>query len=493
VRIAIAEVCQETDTFSPVLTGLRDFEDCGLFFGDEVIQQQQGVGALGGFLTAAEAEGAELDVVPILRGWAMPGGRISASALEFIETQLVAGLRQALPVDGVFLSLHGAAASEKTDDVEGYLLAAVRKVIGKTVPVVVPLDHHANVTRLMIDLADILVAHETQPHLPSATGKKAAQLLFDLVKGRIAPAVGWCKIPMITPQDQFLTSGGPMQGWFDAARAMERRPGVIAVSTFPMQPWLDVAEAGWAVVVYADRDLALARELAAQLADQAWQLRAEFWVSGRMSPAEAIRCAATAPSGLMIVSDTGDSVYGGATGDNTCLLEEILRRWTGCPALVPMVDPEAVEQALAIGIGNPLGMAVGGEWDTIFTHPVQVTGRVAAISRGLRVRLPEYGLCDLGRTVVLEVGRIALVLAEKRSFALNHPIMYTHLGLDPAQAQLVVVKTASNFQFFAPWRKGLVRADSPGLTQSDLRQFSWMHAPRPLYGLDDLPEWQPRA
>ncbi len=75
--------------------------------------------------------------------------------------------------------------------------------------------------------------------------------------------------------------------------------------------------------------------------------------------------------------------------------------------------------------------------------------------------------------------------------AINHPVLCSHLGLDVTDAKMVVVKTASNFQFFSRWRSGLIRVDSPGTTQSDLTAFTWKRLPRPIYPLDHpLADWR---
>jgi microcystin degradation protein MlrC len=356
--------------------------------------------------------------------------------------------------------------------------------------VVVVLDHHANITRRMVDHASVLIGHETQPHDPPATGRKAANVLFRMLRGEVRPAVAWRKIPMITPQDQFLTSEGPMKEWFDLARRMERRPGVLDVSPYPMQPWLDVAEGGWAVVVHTDDDPEMAQSLADEIADKAWDLRERFWESARVAPAEAVRRAAEAECGLVILSDTGDSVYGGAPGDSTCILRALLDRRITCPAFVPMVDAEAVKAALAAGVGARVTLELGGKVDLVFCRPVRVTGTVAAVSNGFAVDLLDRGVCDLQQTALLRVGSISIALLDHRSFAINHPVLYTHLGLDIADAKLVVVKTASNFQFFSRWRKELIRVDSPGTTQSDLTAFQWKRLPRPIYPLDPLADWR---
>ena len=245
MRIAVAEVAQETGSFSSMVADRSDFEAYGLFFGEEILERMRGIGPIGGFLEVVAEQAEAVEVLPIIRAWGSAGGIITAETLDFLTERLVTGLKQSLPLDAVFLSLHGAAAAESDDDVEGHVLQAVRAVVGREIPVVVALDHHANITRRMVELADALIGHETQPHDPPATGRKAGRLLFRLLRGEIRPTVRWRKIPLITPQDQFLTSAGPMQEWFDLARQMECRPGVLDVSPYPMQPWLDVAEGGW--------------------------------------------------------------------------------------------------------------------------------------------------------------------------------------------------------------------------------------------------------
>ena len=491
MRIAVAEIAQETDTFSPMVADLTDFEALGLYFGDEILERMKNVGAIGGLLEVAAQQDEPVEFLPIVRAWGGAGGTISAATLDSLTERLVAGLKAALPFDAVFLALHGAAASEKYDDVEGHVLHVVRQTIGDSIPVIASLDHHANITAQMVQHADVLIGHETQPHDTVATGRKSAHALFRILKGEVHPTVAWRKIPMITPQDQFLTSQGPMKEWFDLARTMERLPSVIDVSPYPMQPWLDVAEGGWAVVVHTDSDPELAEMLAAEMARKAWDLRAQFWVSDRVAPADAVRQAVAADSGLIILSDTGDSVYGGAPGDSTCILRELVKQQVPCMALVPVVDAEVVEAAISAGIGAMITVDLGGKVDNVFSKPVRVTGRVAAVSKGVTLEIEERGPSDLGRTALLEVGQVRIVVLDQRSFAINHPSLYMHLGLEIADAKMVVLKTASNFQFFSRWRKGLIRVDAPGMTQSNLTEFQWKRVPRPMYPLDELNDWQP--
>jgi microcystin degradation protein MlrC len=271
---------------------------------------------------------------------------------------------------------------------------------------------------------------------------------------------------------------------------METRDGVLDVSPYPMQPWLDVAEGGWSVIVHTDGDEGLAQTLANEMAKQAWSRRRQFWRSERIAPADAVRQAVEEDRGLIILSDTGDSVYGGAPGDSTVILRELLKQNVPELAFVPIIDPQVLEAAATAGVSAEITADLGGKVDNVFSQPVAIRARVAAVSNGVTVDLADRGVCDLRRTALLEVGQIRIVVLDHRSFAINHPVLYTHLGLDVNEAKLVVVKTASNFQFFQRWRNGLIRVDSPGMTQSDLTAFDWRRIPRPTYPLDEVHDWR---
>ena len=178
------------------------------------------------------------------------------------------------------------------------------------------------------------------------------------------------------------------------------------------------------------------------------------------------------------------------SGDSTVLLKALLEQDMTGIAFMPMVDPEALQAAITAGVGATIDIKLGGKVDCLFSKPVRVTASVSAVSHGFTVDLHDRGVCDLRKTALLSVGSIRIALLDHRSFAINHPVLYQHLGLDIADAKMVVVKTASNFQFFTHWRSGLIRVDSPGTTQSDLTAFDWKRIPRPTYPLDPLTDWQ---
>jgi microcystin degradation protein MlrC len=491
MRIAIADIGQETCHFSSALTTVDTFRQYGLYEGEEIITRLgKSNGYIGAFFQAAQDEGIELEPVPIISGWGFANGPLTDETVAYFIEKIESGLRAAGKVDGFFFGLHGAAAAISEPDVEGALLETARRVLGPNVPIVAPFDHHAAITHRKINNLDCLLGHRTQPHNPYDSGYRAAKHLFAIVRGEIRPTIAWHRIPMITHQERFLTAYPPMKTWFDRAREMEQMDKVVAVSNFPMQPWLDVPEGGWMTTVVTDNDPELAAKLSTELAQMAWDMREQFLVQDSIPVPDAVRRAIEAERGLVVITDVGDNVFGGASGDSTVILSELLRQRVPELALLTIVDPVAVAQCWEAGQGSTLTLTVGGRLDPNFSHPLEVTARIAALGEGpIRADVVGRSEFDMGRRALLEIDNVRLVVTENVGIAGNHPIVYRSLGLEPAEAKIAVVKTASNFQYYADMTSLVVRADSFGHTMSQIEKFDWKHLPRPIWPLDNLPTW----
>ena len=491
MRIALIHIGQETNDFNPVPTTLRDYESFGIVEGSTIVDTFRGVGEIGGFLDAIEQSGRSIEMVPIVRGWAVAGGRITQEAYRFFEQKIRLGLQAAGPIDGLSLQVHGACAADGIDDVEGAQLQTCRDVLGPNVPIVLGLDHHGNITRKMIALSTAIVGHRTQPHDPYDTGRLGAKVMLKILYGGARPVMAWRKLPLLSHQEQFLTAQGPMKTWFDRARAVEADPRVLQASNYPMQPWLDVAEGGWSTVVVTDNDQPLAEKIADELADLAWSLRAEFQKKDAVPIDVAVRMADAAATGLVVLSDTGDTVFGGSSGDSNLILESILRLGIRSRVLMPLIEPETVAALVAAGEGANVTLAVGGHSAPRFFKPLTVSGTVGRIHRGM-VPLRNYyqSEIDMGCTVVFQVGPVTLLVSEYRGVAGNLPDVYEFMGIDPRQYKMAVLKTASNFQYFAGLSSQVIRVDTAGPGQSDVLSLPWERLPRPVYPLDPLADWR---
>ena len=491
MRIGLIHISQETNDFNPQPTTLADFEAFGMFEGGAIIERVGRIGQIGGHFAAADELGGAVETVPIIRAFAVAGGRISNDAHAYFLARISAGLAAAGKLDGLALQLHGACAAEALDDVEGAQAALCRKLLGPNVPIVLGLDHHGNVTRQMLENVDAIVAHRTQPHDPFDTGVIGARLLFRIIKEGLKPVMALRKIPLVTHQEQFLTRSGPMKRWFDAARAHELDPRVLQVSPFPMQPWLDVAEGGWSVVVVTTGDQALAGRIADEMAELCWTMRDDFLRRESLGIDEAVRLADAEPRGCVVLSDTGDTVFGGAAGDSNLILEALLRLNVRGPALVPLISPPAVAALAAAGEGAELTLPLGGHAAPAFFKPLAVRGRVRKIADGrIKVTDNHQDFVDMGLTVIFDAGPVTLMISEKRGVAGNVPDAWRAFGIEPAEARMAVLKTASNFQYFAPVTSRVIRVDTAGPGQSDVATLPWSRLPRPIYPLEAFGDWR---
>jgi microcystin degradation protein MlrC len=492
MRLAVIHLGQETNDFNPLPTTLRDFRAFGMYEGPDMLEKSRGIGQIGGYLDVVERSGLQIQTIPIIRAWAGGGGRVTTEARQHFLASIRRGLKTAGRVDGVAMQLHGAAAADGVDDMEGEQLALVRELLGPDVPIVTSLDHHANITQAMIDLSSAVVGHRTQPHDPYDTGRIGAELLIRIARREVKPTMAWRKIPIVTHQEQFLTSHGPMKAWFDRARAMESDKRVLQASNYPMQPWLDVAEGGWATIVVTDNDRALAERLADELAELAWSMREAFMKIDAVAIDEAVRRADAAPKGVVVLSDTGDTVFGGAAGDSNLILESMLRLGIKSRALMPLIEPATVARLIDAGLGKRVTLPVGGTVATTFFTPLEVTGVVRKITGGGMIRTADHHQreIDMGRVVIFEVGPATLMVSELRGLAGNVPEVYRAFGIEPAEYKIAVLKTASNFQFFAPISSEVIRVNTRGPGQSDVLTLPWQRLPRPIFPLDQRTDWR---
>ena len=415
-----------------------------------------------------------------------------ADVFETIRDDLVARLRAAGPVDGVFLVLHGAMVVDGLDDGTGEILRAVRAVVGPEVPVVGTVDLHANVTDRMASTATALVGYHTAPHIDQAeTGLRGLALLRDTIAGKVQPVCALRRLPMLLPGETARTTDGPYAEVMESAQRLARRPDVLDASVFSVQPWLDVQDVGCSVVVIADGDRDLAGREADRLADAFWERRHGFDVT--LTPTSAaIHAALSSEHRPFVLADSADAPSSGAPGDSTVVLRELVDAGPERDCYHNVVDARAVEAMIAAGVGQIVTLSVGAKQAPALYAPVELTGRVRLISDGdFAEKGPgRGGLLHRGRTGVLQVGHIHLVVME-RAVRQWDPELYRSLGLEPLDAQIVVVKSPAGFRAaYEPIAAEIVLLDATGVCSPRLRSLPFKHVRRPLYPLDEFDAWR---
>ena len=488
-RIAIGRVWQETNSFSQRTSTLADFQRSDWLEGEALLAS---LGArqdeLAGFADVLGPAGCEM--VPLIAASCWPGGPVEPELFAAIFDKLDRAMAAAGPVDGVVFSVHGALSSDAVADIEGAIFAFLRRAYPHT-PIAATFDHHGNITREIVANVDCLTAYRLCPHVDTReTGARGARMLLSLLDGSLKPAIAFRKIPLVTPAERFMTASGPMADWFAAARRMEAEGAVRDVALFPVQPWLDLPEFGWSVVVTADTQPAADRA-ADELARHAWENRRKFYVE-KLTPAAAVAQAMATPSGPVVLADGADATNGGSPGDSTALIAEMLAQGVDRPAFVTLVDPRAVALAFEAGEGAIIRAAIGAGTSTRYHKPVPVEARVQKLNHG-RFRISGHITADvdLGRMVVLAVGALRIVVSEHAGPG-HDPAIYRHMGLEPIEAQIVVVKsTVGHMDVFGPIMKQSLAVEAPGPSPSYLEKLDRTRTPRPTFPLDQSMEWTP--
>jgi microcystin degradation protein MlrC len=206
---------------------------------------------------------------------------------------------------------------------------------------------------------------------------------------------------------------------------------------------------------------------------------------------EAVRMADAAPQGCIVLSDTGDTVFGGTPGDSNLILESILRQGIRSRALIPLISPIAAKRLAEAGEGAEVTLPLGGDQSVGFFTPLIVTGRVRKVAGG-HVTVPVFQQpeFDQGTTVIFEVGPVTLFITERTGAAGNVPDVYRFFGIEPADYKMAVLKTASNFQFFKPISPRTIRVDTSGPGQSNVKTLPWRRLPRPIWPLEEIASWR---
>src|SRR5437762_4217655 len=479
-RIAIGGLLHETNTFAPTKAVYDAFVHGGgwppMSQGPKLLEKMRNINVgMAGFVPAAEAEG--WDLVPTIWCAASPSAHVTKDAYERIAKAIVDGIKAAGSIDGVYLDLHGAMVTEHLDDGEGEILARVRKVIGKALPLVVSLDLHANVTPQMVEHADALIAYRTYPHVDMAdTGRAAAKHLALLLRTRRRFAKAFRQLPFLIPISWQCTDDQPTKGIYQRLAAMES-DAVPTLSFAPGFPAADFPECGPSVFAYgstqADADAA-ADELTKLIIGH------ESDFDGRIfAPDEGVRHAmelAKTASKPIIIADTQDNPGAGGDSDTTGMLRALVRNNAKKAAIGVIYDPASAKAAHAAGVGATVTLALGGKSGISDDAPYKETFVVENLSDGQFVAPgPYYGGrdMDMGPSACLRIGDVRVVVSSHKA-QLADQSMYRYVGIEPTEQAILVNKSSVHFRAdFEPIAEKLLICAAPGAMPADTATLPW--------------------
>lgn len=473
MRIAAGGFQHETNTFLPVLTPYSAFVEAdgwpALCRGEEMPDAVEGVNIpIAGALKAL-AKVDDVELCPLLWCSASPGGYVTEDAFETIAGELCERLQAALPLDGVYLDLHGAMVAEAYEDGEAELLKRVRAVVGDNVPVVISLDMHANVSQQMVDNCEAMVIYRTYPHLDMAeSGERAVKVLLDLVRSGASIHKAFAKLPFLIPLTAQCTLIEPNQSIY-AEIDQSGVEGVWSESYATGFPPADVYDCGPSVVVYADTQ-AVANQRLSYLVNMIMARSGEYQ-SHIYGEDEAIDYALSRHSQKpVVIADTQDNPGAGACGDTTGMIAALIRRSVENVVVAALYDPAAAIKAHELGVGAESEFQLGGQSGAEGSVPYEGIFRVLALGDGnVFATGPMYGgsKMKLGNMALLEAGGVKVVVASVRQQAGDAAIL-RHLGVEPENVRILVIKSSVHFRAdFMRIADDIIVVASPGPNVED--------------------------
>jgi microcystin degradation protein MlrC len=498
MRLLLATLSHETNTFSPVPTRLERFcrDGTTLLSGQAAIDFYRGTGTcMGGYLAVADEIGAEV-IVPVTAS-APPSGPVHRDAYETCVRLITDAVAQG-GYDAIWLDLHGAMVTDQYDDGEGELLSRIR-AIDPTTPLCVAYDMHANIFDPMVSHAQIVTGYQTYPHIDQRqTAERAARALLAVMRDGSKPTAAWGNAPMLPHVMAQGTHRAPNKDLQAVCAQFEASGRALAASVFVGFPHADVPMAGLSAVVVTNNNQPDAQRMVDELLSAAWNARRDFMFDIEPLEASVRRAKALGVPGQLpvVLLDHYDNCASGGTMDTTDTLREIIRQGLEDVVFFGIYDPDAVEQAVQAGVGATVTLSIGAKLPMpqlpVASAPLTVTGTVQTISSG-RFRL-KGGLTPglqiyMGRSVVLDTGKVQIVLLS-RHIEPTAQEMFLALGIDPARKQYVAIKSRVHWRAdVGKIAREIVECAGVGVCTSDYGQLTFRKVRRPVFPLDPDLRW----
>ena len=393
-------------------------------------------------------------------------------------------LKQNLPYDGLFLDIHGAMSVVGLDDAEGDFISRIREVVGYQTLISTSMDLHGNVSKKLAKESDIITCYRMAPHEDAMESKQRAleNLLDRLENGKGKPAFkAWIPIPILLPGEKTSTRIEPGKSLYAKIDPITKKQGVLDAAIWIGYAWADEPR-NHAVVMVTGDDQTEVVESAEVLARSFWEARDEFvFVAPTATLEESMKMALQSDKKPFVISDMGDNPTAGGAGDVTWTIQEILKkaefRSANGKTLIyaSLPGPEFVEKAVNAGVGAQVEGLAGASVDDRYAPPIKLKGEITAIYKGDKNAEIE---------VVVKVGSASIIVTKKRKP--YHKVSdFTNLGLNPKEADILVVKIGYLVPELYDIRGDWIMALTPGGVDQDLERLDYRRINRPMFPLDE--------
>jgi microcystin degradation protein MlrC len=484
MRVFVASLATETNTFSPVFTDLASFKES--FYAAPGEHPATPTLCSAPFIACREkipALGWEL--IEGTAAWAEPGGLVNRSTYELLRDEILGQLSAALPVNAVILGLHGAMVADGYDDCEGDLLTRVRALVGPTATIAAEFDPHSHLTAKRVEQADILLAFKEFPHTDFVDrARDLVDLAVRHVQGDIKPtaSVFDCRMIEVLP-----TSLEPMRSFVDRLHQLEQEPAVLSISVIHGFMAGDVPEMGTRLLVITDNDQARADSLAQSLGMELFSFRGKTRPP-YIAPALAIAEAQASSRQPVVIADVWDNPGGGVAGDSTLVLQKMLDMGVRDAAVGTIWDPMAVRFCVAAGEGAKIKLRFGGKAGDNAGAPMDAWVEIRKV---VRDAVQSFGdsVVPLGDSVCIRLADTAIdvVLNSNRSQAFA-PDLFSNLGIDPGAKPILLIKSTNHFyDAFAAISQHIIYCDAGGPYPSNPVTNNYRKMTRPIWPIVENP------
>ncbi|WP_047464200.1 M81 family metallopeptidase [Rhizobium rhizogenes] len=462
MRIAVGGIHTECSTYNPVLAEEKDFR---IIRGEALT-----AASYFAFLKDYDAE-----FLPTIHARAIAGGPVARHTYEAFKAEFLERLKPLLPLDGLYLAMHGAVYVEGMEDAEGDWIAAARAVVGDDCLLSASYDLHGNVTQRIIDALDMYSTYRTAPHIDvEETMRRAVKMLTESLKTGVKPILLWAPIPVVLPGERTSTVDEPAKSLYDLLPGIDAIDGVWDASLMVGYVWADEPRATAAAIMTGTDRAVLERE-AKRLAQAYWDVRKDFVFGCETgSIEECVAKAIASPTAPVVLAESGDNPTGGGVGDRAEVLAELIAKGATGVVFAGIADKAATEACYAAGVGAKLDLTVGASLDTKGSKPVTATFTIKFL---LQTDDPA------DRQAVVSIGGIDLVVSAKRR-PYHNIADFTRLGLDPHQAKIIVVKSGYLSPDLAPIANPNLMALSPGVVDQFVERLPRLRKQKPTYPFD---------
>ena len=197
LRVCCVGFFHETNTYLTEGMGETTLDNMRIFRGDD-IKALRGT-ALGGAVDVCEENG--WDLLPgLIYGPDSSFGLVNAQFWSDAKKEMLDTLKAQMPLDIVYLALHGAGVVDKTPDLEGDLAESVRKLVGEDTMIVWSGDLHGKITDQMKASMNFFSACKKYPHLDmNEAARDAMYRAAAILAGESTPTPAFRKVPLLMP------------------------------------------------------------------------------------------------------------------------------------------------------------------------------------------------------------------------------------------------------------------------------------------------------